>query len=124
MHGMPGVGKTALVILIVLDNVTDERQVRPLLPGPGGGSAVLIASRSALLGLDATTRTHLDVLDPARALALLTRLAGPERVAAEPAAAADIARLSGGPAARRPRDRNPAGRPRPLAVTGDGRAPG
>ncbi|MDI5903965.1 MULTISPECIES: BTAD domain-containing putative transcriptional regulator [Streptomyces] len=83
-------------ILIVLDNVTDERQARPLLPGPGGGSAVLIASRSALLGLDATTRTHLDVLDPTCAVALLTRLAGPERVAAEPAAAADIARLSGG----------------------------
>jgi hypothetical protein len=83
-------------VLVVLDNVTEERQARPLLPGPGGGSAVLIASRSALLGLDATTRTHLDVLDPSCAVALLTRLAGPERVAAEPAAAADIARLSGG----------------------------
>lgn len=83
-------------ILIVLDNVSDERQVRPLLPGPGGGSSVLIAGRSALLGLDATSRTHLDVLDLSGAVALLARLAGPQRIAAEPAAAADIARLSGG----------------------------
>ncbi|MFR0359473.1 AfsR/SARP family transcriptional regulator [Streptomyces sediminimaris] len=83
-------------ILIVLDNVADERQVRPLLPGPGGGSSVLIAGRSALLGLDATSRTHLDVLDVPDAVALLARLAGPQRIAAEPAAAADIARLSGG----------------------------
>lgn len=83
-------------ILIVLDNVADERQVRPLLPGPGGGSSVLIAGRSALLGLDATSRTHLDVLDVSGAVALLARLAGPQRIAAEPAAAADIARLSGG----------------------------
>ncbi|MFF3227980.1 BTAD domain-containing putative transcriptional regulator [Nocardia suismassiliense] len=66
-------------ILMVLDNVRDYAQVAPLL----AGSAVLITSRSALTELPAVTRTRLDVLETAEAMALLVRILGAGRVAAE-----------------------------------------
>ncbi|MFI6173127.1 AfsR/SARP family transcriptional regulator [Nocardia sp. NPDC051052] len=66
-------------ILMVLDNARDYAQVAPLL----AGSAVLITSRSALTELPAVTRTRLDVLETAEAMALLVRILGAERVAAE-----------------------------------------
>ncbi|WP_433590729.1 BTAD domain-containing putative transcriptional regulator [Nocardia sp. CA-145437] len=73
-------------ILMVLDNVRDAAQVSPLLPGTPG-TAVLITSRSALTELPAVRRTRLDVLEPAEAMTLLTRILGAERVAAEQDAA-------------------------------------
>ncbi|MEV0465974.1 BTAD domain-containing putative transcriptional regulator [Nocardia tengchongensis] len=73
-------------ILVVLDNARDAAQVSPLLPGTPG-TAVLITSRSALTELPAVRRTRLDVLEPAEAMTLLTRILGPERVAAEQDAA-------------------------------------
>ncbi|MFG2642564.1 BTAD domain-containing putative transcriptional regulator [Streptomyces sp. NPDC048370] len=76
-------------LLIVLDDAADERQVRPLLPG-GRGCAVLITSRDRLGGLAGARLTELDVLAPAEALELLTRIVGPERTEAEPLAAARI----------------------------------
>ncbi|MFM9593103.1 AfsR/SARP family transcriptional regulator [Streptomyces scabiei] len=85
-----------LRVLVVLDDATGEEQVRPLLPGAGSGSAVLISSRRALHGLDSVERVGLEVLSPAHALRLLARLAGADRAAAEPEAAAEIAQLSGG----------------------------
>ncbi|MFE9574846.1 BTAD domain-containing putative transcriptional regulator [Nocardia sp. NPDC006044] len=66
-------------ILMVLDNARDYAQVAPLL----AGSAVLITSRSALTELPAVTRTRLDVLETAEAMALLVRILGAERVGAE-----------------------------------------
>ncbi|MFI9403172.1 AfsR/SARP family transcriptional regulator [Nocardia sp. NPDC052316] len=66
-------------ILMVLDNARDYAQVAPLL----AGSAVLITSRSALTELPAVTRTRLDVLETAEAMALLVRILGADRVAAE-----------------------------------------
>jgi DNA-binding SARP family transcriptional activator/predicted negative regulator of RcsB-dependent stress response len=79
-------------VLIVLDNAADERQVRPLLPGsPLCG--VLVTSRRRLTGLAGATRIELDAFDAAQAAELLTRVAGIERVAAEPEAADRVAAL-------------------------------
>ena len=82
-------------ILVVLDNAADEQQVRPLLPGAAAGSAgaaALVTCRTALTALDNSELIDLSVLSPASALALLERLVGAERVAAEPEAAAEILR--------------------------------
>ncbi len=48
-------------VLDVLDDAAGERQVRPLLPGTGHGSAVLIGSRTALPVLEETGLLRLDV---------------------------------------------------------------
>jgi DNA-binding SARP family transcriptional activator len=79
-------------MLIVLDNAGSAGQVRPLLPG-APACAVLVTSRDALAGLvvkDGAARLDLDVLPPGEAVALLRTLIG-ARVAAEPAAAAELA---------------------------------
>ncbi|ALL79630.1 hypothetical protein AD006_31060 (plasmid) [Pseudonocardia sp. EC080610-09] len=81
-------------VLVVLDNVADERQIRPLLPGEPG-CAVLVTSRSRLSGLEGTQQIDLEILDPDAALALLGSVAGPERVAGERRAGEDIVRLCG-----------------------------
>ena len=85
-------------MLIVLDNARDAEQVRPLLPGHAG-CAVLVTSRSQLTGLVAAEGAHplsLDVLSEADACELLVRRLGAQRVAAEPEAAAELARLCAG----------------------------
>ncbi|WP_405166883.1 tetratricopeptide repeat protein [Nocardia sp. NBC_01499] len=73
-------------ILMVLDNARDYAQVAPLLAGP----AVLITSRSALTELPAVTRTRLDVLETAEAIALLVHILGADRVAAEAESAREV----------------------------------
>jgi DNA-binding SARP family transcriptional activator/Flp pilus assembly protein TadD len=103
--------------LVLLDNAADPAQVRPLLPGtPGGG--VLVTSRQILPGLEGATHLHLGVLPPEDAVVLLSRLVGAQRVQAEPAAAAELARLCGYlPLALRIAGARLAGRPRwPLSV--------
>jgi DNA-binding SARP family transcriptional activator/tetratricopeptide (TPR) repeat protein len=85
-------------MLIVLDNARDAEQVRPLLPGHAG-CAVLVTSRSQLTGLVAAEGAHplsLDVLSEVDACELLVRRLGAQRVAAEPGAAAELARLCAG----------------------------
>jgi tetratricopeptide (TPR) repeat protein/transcriptional regulator with XRE-family HTH domain len=82
-------------VLIVLDNAHDAEQVRPLLPG-SPGSLVLVTSRSQLTGLiaaDAATPLRLDVLTTKEAHELLGRRLGPEVVAAEPQATAELITL-------------------------------
>jgi DNA-binding SARP family transcriptional activator/Tfp pilus assembly protein PilF len=82
-------------MLIVLDNVRDEQQVRPLLPA-SPGSLVLVTSRSQLGGLAAAEGARLislDVLTHGEAVQLLTARLGAARAAAEPAAASRIAGL-------------------------------
>lgn len=81
-------------LLIVLDDATDEAQVRPLLPA-GAGSAVLITSRHPLAGLEAAHRLPLPELNLAEGVELLARVAGAARVAGEPAAAHRIVELCG-----------------------------
>ena len=80
-------------LLVVLDNGADAAQVHPLLPA-APACAVLVTSRRAL-ALDGATQLHLDTLPPEEAVALLGRLAGEERVAAELREAAEVARLCG-----------------------------
>lgn len=79
-------------MLVVLDNVATEAQVRPLLPG-SAGVMVLVTSRDSLPGLvarDGARRLELDVLPSADAVALLRALIG-ERVDADLAAARTLA---------------------------------
>ncbi|MFE2753202.1 ATP-binding protein [Actinosynnema sp. NPDC059335] len=80
--------------LLVLDNASDEAQVRPLL-ATGSGSMVLVTSRLVLGGLEAGTRLALDVLDPGESVELLGAIAGRARVGAEPVATARVAKLCG-----------------------------
>ncbi len=81
-------------MVVVLDNAGSEGQVRPLLPGtPGCG--VLVTSRSRLAGLEGADVVDLDVLDPGQGVELLAGVVGRERVAAEPEAAEEVARLCG-----------------------------
>ncbi|MDT0378219.1 BTAD domain-containing putative transcriptional regulator [Streptomyces sp. DSM 42041] len=81
-------------LLLVLDDARDEAQVRPLLPGTPG-CAVLVTSRRRLTALADAVALDVGTLDPADSRALLARLVGPERVAAEPDAAGDVAELCG-----------------------------
>jgi DNA-binding SARP family transcriptional activator/tetratricopeptide (TPR) repeat protein len=83
-------------MLVLLDNAAGADQVRPLLPG-SPGCLVLVTSRDQLGGLvarDGARHLPLDVLTPAEATALLTAVLG-DRVGAEPAAAAELARACG-----------------------------
>ncbi|WFE51440.1 AfsR/SARP family transcriptional regulator [Micromonospora sp. WMMD1155] len=80
--------------LVVLDNAATADQVEPLLPN-GSHCLVLVTSRHRLVGLDEGRPTSLPVLDPDEAIELLGRVAGVERVAAEPEAAAEVARRCG-----------------------------
>jgi DNA-binding SARP family transcriptional activator/DNA polymerase III delta prime subunit len=81
-------------LLVVLDNAADAAQVLPLLPAsPGCG--VVVTSRRMLTALERASHLRLAVLDGGEALALLGRLTGPQRVAAEPEAAAEVARWCG-----------------------------
>ncbi|MFR9776674.1 BTAD domain-containing putative transcriptional regulator [Micromonospora sp. MS34] len=80
--------------LVVLDNAAGTAQVMPLLPN-GPDNLVLITSRRRLVGLDDGRPSSLPVLDPDEAVELLARVAGPDRVAAEPEAAAEVVRRCG-----------------------------
>jgi NB-ARC domain len=81
-------------VLVLLDNAADEAQVRLLLPGSAGCLA-LVTSRRWLAALNTAVVFSLEILDPPGAVDLLGKLAGGDRVAREPEAAAEIARLCG-----------------------------
>jgi tetratricopeptide (TPR) repeat protein len=81
-------------LLMLLDNVADAEQVRPLIPS-GNGCAVLVTSRRVLATLEGATHIHLDVLPLDEAVVLLGRLVGVERVTDEHEAAIDIAEWCG-----------------------------
>ncbi len=99
-------------MLVLLDNAASAAQVRTLLPGPapradgGQGSAeqparptlVLVTTRWRLPGLIAEGARFIDVgpLDEESAVTLFGRIAGDDRVAAEPEAARSVVRLCGG----------------------------
>lgn len=75
--------------LVLLDNAATEDQVRDLIPA-GPTCLVLITSRRSLAGLDGASPHLIDTFTQTEALDLLTRIAGHDRVAAEPEAAARV----------------------------------
>ncbi|MGW1432489.1 BTAD domain-containing putative transcriptional regulator [Streptomyces sp. NPDC002431] len=81
-------------VLVLLDNARDAAQVRPLLPG-AEGCAALITSRGNLGDLAGAHLVDVDVLSPAEALHLFTRIVGSERVARERTAALDVVAACG-----------------------------
>ncbi|MEV7598445.1 BTAD domain-containing putative transcriptional regulator [Kitasatospora sp. NPDC089797] len=85
-------------LLVVLDDARDYEHVRPLLPN-SPQSFTVVTSRGMLGGLVATTGAaplRLAVLSPTDSVEVLGRIAGRERVAGEPEAAGELARLCGG----------------------------
>lgn len=75
--------------LLVLDDATDEATVRMLLPG-GGPSRILVTSRAQLAGLAGIRRVVVPPFTVARALDLLARIIGADRLGRDPAAARRI----------------------------------
>jgi DNA-binding SARP family transcriptional activator len=85
-------------MLLLLDNARATEQVRPLLPA-SPGCMVVITSRSQLTGLIAAEGARplpLAVLQSAEARELLVRRLGPDRVAGEPGAVAELIERSAG----------------------------
>ncbi|MEU3496744.1 BTAD domain-containing putative transcriptional regulator [Kitasatospora cineracea] len=85
-------------LLVLVDNARESEQVRPLLPA-GADSAALVTSRHRMLGLVASELARpvpLSVLGPEESSALLARVLGPARIAAEPEAARELADLCDG----------------------------
>ncbi|MFF5185919.1 ATP-binding protein [Streptomyces sp. NPDC000345] len=81
-------------LLIVLDNANGPRQVRPLLPG-GPDTAVIVTSRVPLSSIEGAHTIVLDLLETDEAVELLSRVAGPARVADDPEAARRLVTLCG-----------------------------
>lgn len=82
-------------VLLVLDDVADEHEVLPLLPG-SPSCAVIVTSRTPLAGIPGAHWIDLDAFDCETSLALLTKLVGAQRVVAEPDAAAEVISYCGG----------------------------
>ncbi|GAA4899650.1 ATP-binding protein [Streptomonospora salina] len=81
-------------VLLLLDNAADEAQVRPLLT-VGRGCLTVVTCRHALAGLDGARWMRLEPLEGADAVGLLAAIAGADRIAVEPQAAAELAELCG-----------------------------
>jgi tetratricopeptide (TPR) repeat protein len=81
-------------MIVVLDNVRGEHQVRRLLPG-AGDCLVIITGRARLTGLAGTEPIELDILSAEAALVMLGRIIE-ARVATDPQAASTIVRLCAG----------------------------
>jgi DNA-binding SARP family transcriptional activator len=82
-------------VLLVLDGVTSEEQVTPLLPGsPSCG--VIVTSRTRLAGLPGAHRVDVGTLDDETSTELLARLVGAQRLAREQAATAEVVACCGG----------------------------
>lgn len=79
-------------VLVVLDNAVDEAQLRSLLPS-GANCRTIITGRTPLNSLEGVGLVRLGPLTDAEGLALLAALVGPDRVAAEPEAAAALVEL-------------------------------
>jgi DNA-binding SARP family transcriptional activator len=79
--------------LVILDNAASTAQVTPLLPA-SGPVLTIVTSRRRLVGLDGVRPRSLEVLSEDDAIALLAAIVG-DRVAAEPAAAAEVVRRCG-----------------------------
>ena len=76
-------------VLLVFDDAHDAAQLRLLIPATSG-CAVLVTMRNRASGLSGATHLDLGVLPRPDSSALLSRIVGAERVAAEPEAASAI----------------------------------
>ncbi|GAA2274961.1 hypothetical protein GCM10010149_16900 [Nonomuraea roseoviolacea subsp. roseoviolacea] len=81
-------------VLLLLDDAGGYRQVEPLLPAKD--VAVLVTSRLPLTALPGVTSIDLRPLPDPTAVELLCRVAGSERVRAEPVATAELVSACGG----------------------------
>lgn len=81
-------------LLLVLDDVADAAQIRPLLPG-GPGCSVLITSRDRLTDLEGAQQVTVGPLPPHDASALFSRILGSDRPLRETADIPDISRACG-----------------------------
>lgn len=81
-------------VLVILDNAASESQVRPLLPG-SRTCAVVVTSRTRLMGMEGARAYALDVMTAEAAGVLFGRIVGTDRVVAESAAAEKITLLCG-----------------------------
>jgi tetratricopeptide (TPR) repeat protein/transcriptional regulator with XRE-family HTH domain len=81
-------------LLVVLDSAADADQVRPLLPA-APGCVVVLTSRERLAVPRDALRVTLGPMKPAEAQALIRRVIGEERAAAEPAAVDELAARCG-----------------------------
>lgn len=81
-------------VLILLDNVLNAAQVRPLLPGSDAG-LVIITSRKKLTDLDGVRALSLDVMDVEDAVELLRQVIGPGRTDLPDADLVEIVELCG-----------------------------
>ncbi|GAB3966238.1 BTAD domain-containing putative transcriptional regulator [Plantactinospora veratri] len=81
-------------VIVVLDNAGGRDQVEPLLPA-APGTLVLVTSRRRLLAGDGNPPESLAVFDEEDSINLLARVAGRDRLRAEPEAAAAVARRCG-----------------------------
>jgi len=77
-------------VLVLLDNVRDDEQVRPLLPG-SAGCLVLVTSRNRLTGLiaEGADQLHLGLPSAAEARQMLIARLGPQRMGADRIARSD-----------------------------------
>jgi DNA-binding SARP family transcriptional activator len=82
-------------ILVVLDDVTSEDDVRSLLPG-SPTCAVVATSRIRMSGLSGVRRVDIDALDTDRSMELLAKIIGHRRVQAERDAAVKLVNFCGG----------------------------
>ncbi|MFC1443515.1 BTAD domain-containing putative transcriptional regulator [Streptacidiphilus sp. N1-10] len=76
-------------VLVLLDNVRDSTQIRPLLPSTGS-STVLMTGRGRPAGLPGVRLVDIDVFQEEEAVELFAAVAGAARVAAEPAAVREV----------------------------------
>ncbi|MFE9201927.1 ATP-binding protein [Micromonospora sp. NPDC007230] len=82
-------------VLVVLDNATSDRQIRPLLPG-APTCAVMVTSRLRLTGIEGARHVELELFTPDEAIQLLARITDDERVMRHLEKATEIAEYCGG----------------------------
>lgn len=80
--------------LIVLDDAAGPEQVRPLLGLPTG-NALLVTSRESFAVVDDCVAIRVGTMPHAEAVTMIAKLVGAQRVAADPAAATELAALCG-----------------------------
>ncbi|RKR92992.1 DNA-binding SARP family transcriptional activator [Micromonospora pisi] len=82
-------------ILIVLDSAVSAEEVLPLVPG-AGGSALIASSRARLTTIPGAHHLEMRMFRGDQSLALLSRIIGSQRLAAEPEAAATVVEMCAG----------------------------